>query len=230
MIGTIVNVGAIVVGSAIGAVFHRGVGEKYRSVLYTAIGLSASVLGLSAAFENLASSRYPVMFILCVALGGLIGTRLDIDGRFSRLVARRTHGGLAEGLTTAVLLYCVGTLSMVGPVNSALLGDNTYLYTNATLDFVSSIIFATTYGFGIALAAAVLFCWQGSIYVLALLSRDLLSTDLISEIAGVGGVLILSTGLSLLKIKDCHTLNLLPSLFLPPLFFAIIRLYRLVVA
>lgn len=226
MVGTLVNVGAIIVGSAIGAIFHSGVGERYQAVLYNAIGLCTIALGVNAVCQNLPHSSYPVLFILCVAVGGLIGTRLRLQERANALVERRAGATLAEGLTTAVLLYCIGTFSMVGPINSVLLGDNTYLFTNATLDFVSSIIFATTYGFGIVLAGAVLFCWQGAIYVLALAGRDLLSMELIGEISSVGGVLIVSTGLQLLKLKNCKTLNLLPALFLPPVFFVLLWLYR----
>ena len=229
MIGTLVNVGAIVVGSAIGAVAHRGVGEKYQNALYNAIGLCTIALGTQAVAQNLPHSTYPVLFILCLALGGVIGTRLKLQERANALAERHAGRSLAEGLTTAVLLYCIGTFSMVGPINSALLGDHTYLFTNSTLDFVSSIIFAATYGFGIALAAGVLFCWQGAIYLLALMSSNLLSPQLIGEIATVGGVLIMSTGLQLLKLKNCKTLNLLPALFLPPLFFAILALYHHIV-
>ena len=106
-----------------------------------------------------------MLFIVAIAIGGVIGTALDIDGRFRRLVDRKKtregnngdeRGGrsLADGLSTAVLLYCIGPLSMLGPVISALKGDNTFLFTNATLDFVSSAVFASTYGFGMVLSGS----------------------------------------------------------------------------
>ena len=108
---------------------------------------------------------------------------------------------------------------MLGPVNSALLDDNTYLYTNATLDFVTSMVLSATYGYGIMLAAPVLFCWQGMFYLTAKISASAISDDLITELSIVGGLLIMASGITILKLRDCKTLNLLPALFLPVLFF-----------
>jgi len=125
-------------------------------------------------------------------------------------------------LSTGILLYCIGTLSILGPVMSAIYGDNTYLFTNATLDLVTSMVFASTYGIGMILAAPILFVWQGSIYLIAhFLSGSFFSNDLVRELSIVGGILIASSGISILKIKDCKTLNMLPALFVPILFFII---------
>lgn len=104
---------------------------------------------------------------------------------------------------------------------SALEGDNTFLYTNATLDLITSMVLATTYGIGMVWAAPVLFCWQGMFYLAARLCGPIIPDALISEIITVGGTLILASGFSLLNIKDCKTLNLIPSLFIPILFFAL---------
>ena len=120
-----------------------------------------------------------------------------------------------------MLLFCIGTLSIVGPINSALLDDNTFLFTNATLDLVTSAVLAATYGWGIALAAPILFCWQGSIYLIAKLCGNVISDELLCEMSIVGGTLIAASGLSILEIKDCKTLNLLPALFVPVVFFLI---------
>lgn len=110
-------------------------------------------------------------------------------------------------------------------MNSALYGDNTFLYTNATLDLITSMVFATTYGIGIAFAAPVLFCWQGLFYLIALLADSIIPEALIHEIVSVGGILIVASGLSLLEIKDCKSLNLIPSLLVPVLFFLIIQVF-----
>ena len=109
---------------------------------------------------------------------------------------------------------------------SALYGDHTYLFTSATLDLVSSMVLASTYGIGMILVAPVLFVWQGTFYVLAkyvctaFFTGDAL-TDLITELSVVGGILIAASGINILKIKDCKTLNLLPSLLVPILFCAL---------
>ena len=221
MIGTIVNTGCIIVGSIVGSLLKKGLGEKYQSVLYTAMGLASLALGLNAFAHNLPKSDFPVLFILSLAIGGIIGTALDLDGRVKKTIAKRGGEGLANGLITCCLLFCIGTFSIVGPIMSATTGDNTFLYTNATLDLVTSMVFAATYGIGIIFAAAVLFCWQGSFYLLAKLASDFLSDSLISELCIVGGVLIIASGLSLLKLKDCKALNYIPALLIPVLWFLI---------
>lgn len=236
MIGTIVNTCTIVAGTILGSVLHRGIKEKYRQVLYTGLGLASLAIGLNACIQNFPKSQYPVLFIIAIAVGGVTGTWLDIDGRFHRLIDQQqnkrkkqqaghdneklTDNRLADGLATAILLYCIGPLSMLGPVISALQGDNTFLYTNATLDFVSATIFASTYGMGMVLAAPVLFCWQGLFYLVAWLSSEAVSNQLMAELLIVGGMLITGSGLALLQLKDCKTLNLLPALLVPVLWFA----------
>lgn len=221
MIGTFVNAGTILAGSLIGSVVNRGIKDEYQEAMFNAMGLAAVMLGVSSAVSHMPESRYPVLFIASLAAGSLLGTILDLDGRFKKLtgVLRFGSSNLGEGLSTAVLLFCIGTMSIVGPIESAVNGNHTYLFTNATLDFVSSIVLASTYGIGIALAAPVLFCWQGAIYMGASFLAGFLSEPLMAEISIVGGVLIATSGLSILNIKDCKTMNMLPSLLVSPLWF-----------
>ena len=223
MIGTIVNTCTIIIGSIVGAIMHRGIQKKYKDTLYTVLGLACIGIGLNAVVTNFGKSEYPVLFIVSIAVGSVIGTALDIDGRFTNLVNKRskTTSNLADGLSTAILLYCIGPLAMLGPVISALKGDNTFLYTNATLDLVTSTIFASTYGIWMILAAPILFCWQGMFYWVAKISSTAISNALMAELLIIGGLMIVASGLSLLKLKDCKTLNMLPSLLIPVLWFLI---------
>lgn len=222
MLGTIVNTAAIIVGTAIGAAAKRGIPERYKGATFAALGLATVLLGVNAAVSYMPRSAYPVLFIVSLVVGGLTGTALDLNGRVDRALA--SHGGksLATGLTTGVLLYCIGTLSIVGPMMSALKGDNTFLFTNATLDFVSSIVLSASYGLGMLWAAPVLFLWQGGIYALsAWLGQGLISEALLADLSIVGGALILCSGLSILKIKEIRTIDLLPALLVPPLWHAL---------
>jgi len=229
MIGTIVNTCTIVTGTLIGVALHKGIKDKYKNVLYDALGLACFAIGLNAVVTNLPKSQYPVLFIAAMALGSIVGVALDIDGRFHRLVERKSKrdsqgargNRLADGLATATLVYCIGPLSMLGPVISALEDDNTFLFTNATLDLVTATIFGSTYGIGMLLAAPVLFLWQGLFYCVAMVSSTAVSEALMAELLIVGGLLITGSGLSLLRIKDCHVLNMLPALLVPPLWFLI---------
>lgn len=264
MIGTIVNVCCIVIGSAIGSVSKRGLKPRYQNALFTALGVAVVGMGLNAVVQNMPNSSYPVLFIVSMALGSVIGTALDLEGRLNGLIAKFSsrsgskgegeradsagqgpvvdetssevvlqdastseasrNSDFAKGLSTAVVLFCVGTLSILGPINSALYGDETYLFTNATLDFVSSMVFGATFGFGIAVVAVVLFCWQGGIYLLAGVLAPLMGDGLMCEIAIVGGLLILASGINLLKLREISTMNLLPALFVPPAWFGIVTL------
>lgn len=269
MLGTIVNTCTIILGTLAGSLLNRGIKEKYKQVLYTGLGLACLAIGLNATVTNLPKSQYPVLFIVAIALGGVVGTALDIDGRFKRrvdklsasrvykLTSRRvdelsdkvdelgasqvdelsasgvtsssesnnsstcqlvnssTNKNLSSALATATLVYCIGPLSMLGPVISALKGDNTYLFTNATLDLVTSFVFGSTYGLGMLLAAPILFLWQGLFYLVAMVSSQAVSDALMSELLIVGGLMITASGLSLLGLKDCKTLNYLPALLVP---------------
>ena len=252
MLGTIINTITIVAGSAFGALVRTGIREKYKKVLFDGLGLCCLVLGMNASLPNMAKSEFPVLFILSLAIGGLIGTKLDLAGRVDRLNAKASNTpfqgraqeslalkgedgrGPVQGLVTGCLLYCIGTFSIVGPVLSALSPSagwawnesaNTFLYTNATLDFVSSAVLAASYGWIMLLAAPVLFCWQGMFYAIGYFCGDGMPEPMRVELSIVGGVLILSSGLSILGIKDCKTINLLPSLLIPVLFYLIRMLF-----
>lgn len=225
MIGTFTNVAAILIGSAVGSLLKKGIKEEYQTALFTAMGFAATALGINAVVQNMPNSSYPVLFIMSLAIGGLVGTILNIDEKFQQLVGTFSKSDLSKGLSTAILLFCVGTLSILGPVESALYDNNTYLFTNATLDLVTSMALAATYGFGIALSAVVLLLWQGGIYVAAIYIEPFLTDALMTEISIVGGVLILSSGLAILGIKDSKSLNMLPALFVPVIWFVLVAMF-----
>ena len=200
MIGTIVNTLALLVGTSIGCLVKKGINKRYEDVLFIAMGLAALGIGWENVTNNMPKSQYPVLFIVSLALGGVCGTALDISGHFDRLVAKTGKSNLGKGLATEILLCCIGALSIVGPVIAAVKGDNTMLFTNATLDFVTSMVFGASFGWGMLVVAPVLFCWQGSIYLVAkFLSASFFTGPLVTEISIVGGFLIACSGLALVN-------------------------------
>ena len=229
MIGTIVNTCTIMTGSIIGSLLGKGISKKYEEALFDGLGLATIGLGANAFVSNMSKVGYPVLFIASIALGTLMGTYLDVDGHFNKLLAKAktSNSRLAEGLSTAILLFCIGTLSILGPIESRLNGNNTYLFTNATLDFISSMIFASAYGIGIAAAAVVLFCWQGSIYLFAGYIAPYMTPALMGEISVIGGIFLLSSGFGILRLKSIKTLNMLPALLVPPAFYAVMNCFGL---
>ncbi|TYS09717.1 DUF554 domain-containing protein [Bacillus subtilis] len=227
MFGTIFNTVMIIAGSVIGGIFKKGIKGEYQDILMQAMGFAAVGLGINALTQHLPDSKYPILFIVSLALGGLIGQSINLELRFNKLVNKFSKSNLAEGLSTAILLFCIGSLSILGPIEAALNENYTYLLTNGMLDGITSIVLASTFGFGIAAAAIVLFAWQGSIYLFAKVMESAINTDLINEITIVGGILILSSGLSILGIKKFKTLNLLPSLLIPPFVIFMIHVFGL---
>lgn len=221
MVGTIFNVCTILTGSMIGGTLKKGIREDCQGAMMTAMGLAAVALGINTMATNMPKSEFPVLFIISLGLGSVIGTLLNLDERFQKITSKNTKSKLGKGLSTAFLLFCIGTLSILGPIRSALYGDHTFLFTNATLDFITSIALAATYGYGIVLIAPIVLLWQGSIYLSAGFLQNFLQDSLMTEISIIGGILIAASGLSILQIKDCKTMNMLPALLVPPIWFVI---------
>lgn len=213
MWGTLFNVSTIIIGSLIGGFLRERFPVRFQTILLQAMGLVAIAIGLHTTVVNLEKSQYPIVFILSLAIGAVIGESLQLQQRMNSKIDQGTNGSLASGLTTAVLLYCIGSLSILGPIQAAINQDYTFLITNGVLDGITSIVLAATFGFGIMWAALVLFIWQGSIYLVAFLFQQSLDPTLFVEPMIIGGILILASGLAILKIKELPTLNLLPGLF-----------------
>lgn len=224
MIGTIVNVGAIVVGSTVGSFLNKGIKDNYKTIITQALGLVAISLGITWIVTNISASNEPLLFIISLVLGGLVGSILNLEQRVNKLGNKLTSkvsgdNNLIQGLTTAVLLFCVGTMSILGPIESALKGDNTLLFTNALLDGITSLILASTFGIGIIFSAIILLIWQGGIYLSAQCIAPFITPEILGQVSIIGGILILSTGINILQIKKINTLNLLPALLIPPLYY-----------
>lgn len=225
MIGTIFNVIMILVGSTIGSLFKKGIRKEYHDVLMTAMGLVALAIGVNAIVQYMPLSSYPVLFIISLALGGVIGQMLNLEEKFNNAISKYSKGDLAKGLSTAILLYCIGTLSILGPVEAAVNQNYTYLITNGILDGITSIVLASTFGFGIALSAVAVFLWQGSIYLFALIMENAINTNILNEVNIIGGILILMAGLGILNIKSFKTMNYLPALAVVPVIYMIFNFF-----
>ncbi len=216
MTGTIVNAIAILIGSIVGGFFKRLMNENLNNKLLDTMGLAAFGIGINSVVQNMPDSNYPVLFIASLAIGCIIGTLLKIDDRVSRLTSSKgTDANLGTGIITGCLIFCVGTLSILGPVQAALYQDHTFLFTNATLDLVTSMVLASAYGAGMIVCAGVLVLWQGSIYGLTLLAGNILTDSLMTELSIVGGFLIAMTGLNIMGVKKFKTLDYLPALLVP---------------
>ncbi len=221
MLGTIVNVATISVGSIIGSKVKKGISERYQNTIMQAVGLIASSLGITWIVSNITKSKFPILFVVSMVIGAILGEFINLESKVEKLGKKFKENNLMEGLVTAILLFCIGTLSILGPLESALKGNNTLLFTNAILDGITSLVLASNFGIGIIISALVLFIWQGSIYMSASYIAPYVTPELLGEISIIGGILLLATGLNILKITKIKSLNLLPALIVPILFFII---------
>ena len=220
--GTIVNTITVICGSLIGMLLGNILPERLRDTVMKGLGLCTMFIGIT----GMLGGENALITIISVAIGAVIGELLDLDGHLNRFAEglerkfRKTGGNgkasLAEGFVTASLVFCVGAMTIVGSLNDGLTGDHQMLFTKATLDFVSSMVFASSMGIGVLLAAAAVFVIQGSIACLASLVAPLLqSGNTITEMTVVGSVLIVGLGLNILGLTKLKVMNYVPAIFLP---------------
>ena len=219
--GTIVNTITVICGSLIGMLLGNILPERLRDTVMKGLGLCTLYIGITGMF----GSENALITIISIAVGAAIGELLDLDGHLNRFADglerkfRKNSGGktsIAEGFVTASLVFCVGAMTIVGSLNDGLTGDHQMLFTKATLDFVSSMVFASSMGIGVLLAAAAVFVIQGSIACLASLVAPLLqSGNTITEMTVVGSVLIVGLGLNILGLTKLKVMNYVPAIFLP---------------
>lgn len=220
MLGTIVNTGTVLLGSLIGLFLNQGIPERIANQMMKALGLCTIFIGVQGAFKG----ENTLIMIVSMVIGVVIGEGIDIDKRVTNTVnhleekfvkKQDQKHSISEGLITSSLLFCVGSMTIVGCLNAGLLNDNTMLYTKATLDFCSSMIFASTLGIGVILAAGVVLIYQGGLTLLASLAAPLLTTAVINEMTCVGSLVIIATGLNLLGVTKIKLMNYIPAMFLP---------------
>ena len=224
MIGVFVNVATVLLGSAVGLLFRKGIPERISKALMLAIGLCTLYIGIDGALEG----SMTIVLILSMVFGTLIGTLIDIDDKINRIglfIEKKMKRGdansnIAEGFMTASLLFCVGAMTIVGSLNAGLTGDNTLLFTKSILDLISACLLASTLGVGVMFAAIFVLVVQGGLVLLAGLLQNVLTDQaLIAEITCAGSVMIIALGLNLLGITKLKVANFLPALLLVPLFY-----------
>lgn len=228
MLGTVVNVMAIVAGGLLGLFVKNNMPERYRAIVNDTIGLSVVFIGLSSSLSRLIlPEANPVLFIISLVVGGLAGEKINIEGRLEKLGAllesrfSEGEGRVAQGFVSASLLFCVGTMAILGSIESGISGVHNILFAKSVLDGVTSVIFASTLGIGVLFSAATVFVYQGAITLLARVISPILTAAMINEISVVGGILITALGLKMLGIKETRVGNMLPAILVPVVYLLI---------
>ena len=228
MLGVIINVITVIVGSCIGLLFKKGIPERVSTAAMTGLGACTMYIGISGSLcgENV------LILIASVVLGAIVGTLINIDGAINKLANSvenrfKKEGqkiSIAEGLVTATLLFCVGSMTVTGSIQAGLTGDNSVLITKATLDLVSSMMLASSLGIGVLLASGTVFLIQGGLVLLAELIAPFMSSGAINEMTCAGSLLIIMIGTNLMGITKIKVADFLPAIIFAPIIYNLVNM------
>jgi len=228
--GTLINVGTVLAGTAIGVAAGSRLPEGFQKRVLAGLGLVTLVIGVDLALAWRDSS--PLYVLGAVLLGGLAGEALGIERRLSdfgdaiqRRVSRRDGSSVSEAFFTASLLFCVGPLTVVGSIQDGLTGDYEALATKALLDGFAAIALSATLGWGVALSAGTVLIVQGGLSLGAGVFEDVLTGEALSALTSAGGVLIIGISLKLLELRDVKVGNFLPALVFAPALVRVAALF-----
>lgn len=215
MLGTLINSVAVVAGALLGSLFRGGFKDRTKETILNALGLAVVLIGVSMGLrtENL------LVVLGSLVLGGALGEYLDIEAWLQRLGKRleerfaKGDNQVAQAFVTTSLIYCVGAMAVTGSLESGLTGNHSTLIAKATIDGVSSVIFASTMGIGVAFSALSVLVYQGALTLMASAVAPFLTDAAVREMTATGGILIIAIGLGVLNIKKIRVGNLLPAVF-----------------
>ncbi|MGM9998242.1 MAG: DUF554 domain-containing protein [Candidatus Bruticola sp.] len=220
LVGSITNAVSVVVGSALGLLFKKGISKHFNKTIMGGLGLCLLYIGIS----GLSSGKQPLLIIMSIVFGALIGEALRLNTRLERvgtLIGRRFAGGslsghtFSQGFVSASLFYCIGSMAFMGALQDGLCGDHKILFAKSAIDVTSSVFFASSMGAGVALSALPIFLVEGGIAACAGLAAPFLTPAAIGELNCVGSVIVIGIGLNMLDITKLKLANYIPAVFFP---------------
>jgi len=226
MLGPIVNAVVVLVCALIGCFLVRGIPPRFEEILKTAIGVSIIFVGIKGAFDN----QRTLLLIMSMVGGAMIGELINIDGFMNRLghwAERRLGMGggkerpFAKGFVSASILYCTGSMAIVGSMQSGLIGNHEILYAKSILDGSTALVFGASMGIGVVFSAIPVLLYQSFIALAAMAVRDLLTADIIREMSAVGSLLIAAIGFNFLGVKEIRVANFIPAIFIPLVYMTV---------
>lgn len=223
MLGPAVNGIAIIICALAGKFLIRGLPDRFATIIKTALGLAVIYIGISGSLE----SKHVMILIISMVAGSILGEWINIEkgmnalGQWAERKFGFGEGNFAKGFIAASILYCTGSMAIIGAMQSGLQGNHEMLFAKSVLDGVTAVVFASTMGIGVAFSAVPVFLYEGVIALGASYIKDWLTPEIIAEMSAVGSLLIAALGFNFLEIKEIKVANMIPAIFLPWLFIAI---------
>ena len=230
MLGPVVNAAVIVICAFAGTFLVKGIPANIEEMLKKAIGLSIIFLGLRGAFDN----QNVLLLIISMVLGAVIGELIGIDKWMNKLglwveskLTRQTDSehSFSKGFVSASILFCTGSMAIVGSLQSGLQGNHQTLFVKSVMDGTMSIVFGASFGMGSAFSAIPVLLYQGGIALGSSYIRDIISPEIIREMSAVGSLVIAAIGFNFLAVKEIKVANLIPAMFIPLAYFAVSGLF-----
>ncbi|MEA5150979.1 MAG: DUF554 domain-containing protein [Oscillospiraceae bacterium] len=223
-----VNMGTVLVGSLLGILFKNRLKESLQNALIKALALCTLVIGVSSAI----GTQELLCVIICMALGTALGELLRIDDGIERagdfikdrlLRGRVTESRFTEGFVSACILFCVGSMTIMGSLEAGINHDYTIIYAKSTLDLVSSMAFGAAMGIGVTCSVVFILLFQGGLTLLAGLIAPALSAAVVTEMSAVGGTILIGMAINMLGLgrERIKVANMLPAIFLPIAYFPV---------
>lgn len=214
MIGTLVNTAAVIVGGAIGLLLKKNMPQRITTIYFQAVGLFTLAIGISMVVKM----DHILIVVASMALGSLLGEWLNIEAgaeKLSEYLKNKFRIGsdkFSEGLITAFLLFCIGSMTILGTIQEGTGGSSDLLFTKSLMDFFSAILLASAFGFGVIISAIPLFIFQAILTLIAMYAGRFFTPEIIQGLTSVGGILLIGLGINILEIKKLRIMNMLPAL------------------
>ena len=238
MLGPTVNAVVIVICGLIGCFLVKGIPARFEDIIKKATGLAVIFVGIKGALDN----QHVLLLIMSLVIGVVIGELINIDKLINRLGlwAERRLGmsgndaangvkanrTFSKGFVTASILYCSGSMAIVGSMQSGLLGNHEILFAKSILDGTISIVFGASMGIGVVFSAVPVFVYQAGIALASMALKSFLTPDIIREMSAVGSLLVTAIGFNFLEIKEIKVANFIPAIFIPLVYLTVEGLIR----
>lgn len=234
--GTVVNAVLVILGSLLGLILKKAIPERFKTSMIQALALATLTIGITGIINSSStvaeggrlSGNYVILMVISMAVGTFIGELINIDRHlenmgsfFQKMFSQDSGNTFAQGFVTASLVFCVGSMAILGSLNDGILHDPTILITKSLLDMIMSVVFASTLGIGVIFSVITIVIYQGAITLCASFLSPLLTETVIAQMSFVGSILIMGIGLNFLYKPKLRLANMLPSMFIPLIWYII---------